>query len=181
MFKIKKLFSNIGSGMFAFLWLIFVIIFPILLLVGILRLMEFIYPVLVWLVSISLFFSIFILLPLSIFKKLRHFSGIGISIAFKIFSTTLVIWSILLVANLWGFWGIVLGLFLYVAGFVPVALLATLFAGEYSAAIDLIILSIITFGAWFISYKLLRNEKEKFTDDNNQGNSNIDVVYSPGR
>lgn len=110
---------------------------------------EKIYP---WLVAISAFviaIVVLLLLPLALFRKTRGFSGLGIIIASYVFGLTLWVWGLLLTYYLWGAIAVFIGLFLMGIGVVPIAMLATLFKGMWSTLGELVLLTVLTFGARF--------------------------------
>lgn len=147
----KEKIKDLGWSILGIAFFIGIILLALLFIKGGLWLSAILYP---WLVLISLItfaISIFILLPLGIFKKTRPVSGTGLLITSYVFGTTVWVWSFLLVYALWGFLGLFIGLFIGGVGVIPVAMLATLFNGEWSALGQLILLIVVTFGTGFLA------------------------------
>ncbi len=147
----KEKLKDFGWGILGIAFMIGLMLLALLFIKGGLWLSATLYP---WIILISLItfaVSLLILLPLGIFKKTRPASGIGLLIASYIFGATVWIWSFLLAYVLWGFLGLLIGLFIGGVGVVPIAMLATLFSGEWSAFIELIVLVIVTFGTRFLA------------------------------
>ncbi len=85
-------------------------------------------------------------LPLSVFKRLRNFTGGAIYLSSYIYG--LVTWLIVfnLCYAIWGEWAVVIGILFLGGGVVPIALLATAIKGLWEPFTILIVLSILTFG-----------------------------------
>ena len=115
-----------------------------------------IYPFLTVIFGITFGIALFILTPISIFKRARRIAGNGIVISSFIFGLTLWVWSFLLTYTLWGGVGIFIGLFLFGVGVVPIAMLATLFKGMWAVFGQLMFLTILTFGSRFFGVFLLK-------------------------
>ena len=146
--KIKEL-GNIGIGIAIFIGVILIIL---LIIYGGLWLSKTIYPWLVLISEITFLISLVILLPLGIFKRTRDVSATGLLIASFIFGVTVWVWSFLLAYALWGFAGLMTGLFIGGVGVVPVAILAVIFHGEWILLGELLILLVVTFGFRTISF-----------------------------
>ncbi|MHB8405789.1 MAG: hypothetical protein ACYDCJ_10240 [Gammaproteobacteria bacterium] len=96
---------------------------------------------------IALALNILILLPLSIFKWLRGFTGGGIFLSSYIFGLVSWLLGFVLTYALWGLWAVIFGILFLGGGVVPIALLATLFKGLWEPFFTLIVLTVITFGS----------------------------------
>ena len=90
---------------------------------------------------------LFILLPLSIFKRLRGFTGTGIFIASYVFGLICWLVGFVVTYSLWGLWAIIVGLLFLGGGVVPIGMIASLFKGEWQMLIMLTVLVALTFGA----------------------------------
>jgi hypothetical protein len=122
------------------------------------------YPWLVGLSALAIAVSVFILLPLAVFKKTRGFSGMGFFIVSYVFGATLWVWSLLLTYVLWGGFALCLGLFLGGIGVLPIAMLATTFKGLWSLCGQLVVLAITTYATrvfgLYLSSKAEENTSE---------------------
>jgi len=101
------------------------------------------FSVLTW---FSFVIVVFILLPLAIPKKTREASSVALFIASYVFGATLWMVGLLLTMAIWGGTAVFIGLFLMGIGVVPIAMLATLINGIWWPFIELILLTIMTFG-----------------------------------
>jgi len=96
---------------------------------------------------IALALNILILLPLSVFKRLRGFTGTGMFLSSYIFGLVAWLLGFILTYALWGLWAVIVGILFLGGGVVPIAILATLFKGLWEPFLTLIVLVAITFGS----------------------------------
>lgn len=90
---------------------------------------------------------VLLILPLAIPQATRGFSSVALLIASYVFGATLWMQGLLLTLSIWGLGAVFIGLFLAGVGVVPIAMLATLFNGMWLALVELILLTVLTFGA----------------------------------
>jgi len=101
------------------------------------------FSILTW---ISFGLVVFIILPLAIPRATRGFSSISLIIASYVFGATLWMKGLLLTYFIWGLGAVFIGLFLAGVGVVPIAIIATLIKGMWRQLIELVLLTIMTFG-----------------------------------
>jgi hypothetical protein len=101
--------------------------------------------------------DILIFLPLAIFRTTRKLAGDGLYVSSYAFGVTLWIWAFLLAYTIWGALAVIIGLFLVGVGVVPIAMLATAFAGQWQNFGILLSLLLLTFGIRFLGQALRRN------------------------
>jgi hypothetical protein len=95
------------------------------------------------------------LLIVSIFRRARNFCGNGIILVTYIWGAALWMWATLVLYELWGGFGLVVGLLLFGFGSVPMACVAMLFHGEF-AGLGMTILAVVilfavrALGVWII-------------------------------
>lgn len=89
---------------------------------------------------------VFILLPLAIPKATRGFSSVALFVASYVFGATLWMEGLLFTLAIWGVGAVFIGLFLVGVGVVPIAMLATLLKGMWGPLVELVLLTIMTFG-----------------------------------
>src|SRR5438876_8829677 len=132
MSAIKPAFQVLGGfGIFVGLLLVsFLVMF--LFIQGGLWLSSVLYPILATISGLTLLFVIGVLLPNAFFSAVPKFAGSGMFMASLIFGACAWTWSFLLTYMLWGWSGLLLGLFLAGIGVVPLAMLATLYNAEWS-------------------------------------------------
>lgn len=104
------------------------------------------YPYIIWLVFGTAGICLFIFAPLSLLRSTRGASGTGFYVASFVFGFSLWVWSLLLVANIWGTYGVVIGLMLAGLGIVPLAFIAVLFHGLWSVLGQLTLVLAFTIG-----------------------------------
>jgi len=102
-----------------------------------------------------------ILMPLSYFKRTKAAAGTGMLIASIVFGLTLWLWGFLLTYAMWGIGAVIIGLFIFGIGVVPIAMLATLINAEWYTLIELVILTALTFGVRFWGGYLLVGTSEE--------------------
>ena len=156
----KEKFKSIGSvllGIGIFIGTMLLVVFFIK---GGLWLSEILYPWLTLISAIAFFVCILILLPLAFIHKTRAFSGLGLFIASYVFGATLWVLAFLLTYTLWGATALMFGLLLAGVGVVPMAMLATIFSGEWLVLSELILLVISTFGSRMLGLYLSEKAEE---------------------
>ena len=120
------------------------------------------YPWLVAINAIAFLIILFVLLPLTIFRRTRAFGGGGIYISSFVFGLTLWVWSLLISYTLWGVGGVVAGLLLGGIGVVPIAFIASLFHGLWSIIGQILLLTAITFGTRFFGIYLMMKSEQTY-------------------
>ncbi len=155
--KIKNLSTTfIGIAIFiGVILLIFILIY------GGLWLSKTLYPWLVLISEITFIVGLLILLPLGIFKKTKDLSATGLLISSYIIGATTWVWSFLIAYILWGFVGLLTGLFIGGIGVIPIAVIASIFHGEWSVVGKLILLLIVTFGFRSLSFYIATKSENK--------------------
>ena len=108
---------------------------------------EHILPPLINVGWIALAIVLFILLPLSLFKRLRGYTGTGIFIASYVFGLICWLMGFVVTYMLWGLWAIILGLLFLGGGVVPIGMAASVFKGEWQTLGVLFFLVVLTFGS----------------------------------
>ena len=143
---VKETLKTIGVFFLGFGFLVALVLVAVLFIEGGVWLSSKLYPWLVGIFGITLFITIFVLLPNAIYSSTPRFAGTGMVIASYVFGATLWVWSLLLTYVLWGTVALFVGLFMFGVGVVPVAMLATLFKAMWSALGELVLLTVLTFG-----------------------------------
>lgn len=94
--------------------------------------------------------NIVIFLPLSIFTRLRGFTGGGIFFSSFLFGFVAWLLGFILTYSIWGAWAVVIGVLFLGGGVVPIALLATAINGYWDPFLTLLVVTALTFGARII-------------------------------
>lgn len=92
--------------------------------------------------------------PLALFQRTRPLAATVFIVASWIYGLTLWFWGLVLTYTLWGVVAVFIGLFLLGVGVVPVAMLATLIDGQLITTLELLLLTVVTFGARSIGLRL---------------------------
>lgn len=87
-----------------------------------------------------------VLLPLSLFKSLRGFTGTCIFFSSYVFGLITWLYSFVLTYVLWGLWAVIAGVLMLGGAVLPFALLATLFKGMWDPFFSVLILFLLTVG-----------------------------------
>ncbi len=134
-------------------------------------------PVLSTISWIIFLLNIFVFLPLSFFRKTGIVSGMAFYISSYLFGLILFLYSVAVSFILWGWWAIILGVFLMGAGFVPIALLASLFNAEWLILFNILIYIIFTYGFRGLGiYLFQKHDQYEATDRVREGS---DAVIEP--
>jgi len=142
----------------AFLFAAFVL--PVLYIHGMVWFSEKAFPWLFYGSAIAFAICLLVLLPFSIFRKLRPFTGLGFYFVSFLFGTLLFAFSCLVTVQLWGFMALVIGLIFAGVGVVPVAFLAALFHGEWALLGYVVLGTILTFGTRILGLRLAASTPE---------------------
>lgn len=89
---------------------------------------------------------IVVLLPLSLFRRLRGFTGTVIFLSSHLFGLICWLTGFVVTYSLWGAWAVILGILFLGGGVVPIGMVASLFKGEWQMLGLLFILLVLTFG-----------------------------------
>jgi hypothetical protein len=163
--RLQKTVKGLGMALVALVVLFVVLIVPLVLSVLYIHgMVWFSVKAFAWLFyggAIAFAICLLVLLPLSIFRKLRPWTGLGFQLASYLFGTLLFAFSCLVALQLWGYVGLIIGLLLAGGGVVPVAFLAALFHGEW-ALLGFVVLGIIlTFGTRLLGLRLSESTPEE--------------------
>jgi len=159
----KEKFKSFGSGLIGIGIFIGIVLIAAFFIRGGLWLSKTLYPWLTLISAIAIIVCIVILLPLALFRKTRGLSGVGIYFASFIFGASLWVWSFLITYTLWGATALFIGLFLAGVGIIPIAMLATIFSGEWSIFGQLVLLLVFTFGSRMLGLYLNEKTEEQST------------------
>ena len=151
---IKATLANIGSYIFGAVIMLAMLSIPAIFILGGAWVGEKVLPWLMLFSIIVIGFCLVILLPLTIFRATRGWAGVGFYFASYVFGLTGWFMGLLLTLALWGVWAVIIGLFLFGIGVVPIAILATLFNGMWLELGLLFLAIILTFGCRFFGIVL---------------------------
>jgi hypothetical protein len=120
-----------------------------------------VYDLLILISAISIIAGVVLFLPLSLFKRTRGFSGIGLVSISYVFGITLWVWCLLTTYTLWGgFWTFV-GVAMGGIGVLPMAFIAAALKGIWALCGQIIGILILTFVTrMFGCYLVALSEKQ---------------------
>jgi hypothetical protein len=95
-------------------------------------------------VAIALVFLL--LLPLSLFRRLRPFTGTAIFLSSYVFGLICWLTGFVVTYALWGGWAVILGIVFMGGGVVPIGVVASLFKSEWPMFAQLLALAVLTLG-----------------------------------
>ncbi len=148
----RNFFEKIGGMLIGLGIIALAIMLALLFIKGGLWFSQTLYPLMYKLTIVAFVVSFVILLPFSLFKKTKQISIKGLLIASFVFGIFTWMCAFIVSYNLWGYVGLFIGLFIGGVGVVPIAILATLFNGEWAMLLHIILLLIVTFGFRFLSF-----------------------------
>ena len=96
------------------------------------------------------------------FNKTRSITSIGLLISSYIFGVTLWFWGLILTFYYWGFLAVIIGLFIFGIGVVPIALLATIINTEWSLVGQIILMILFTYGSRYYAYHIAKRIDEDY-------------------
>jgi len=153
----RRLFKSISGYFIGAAILLVPILLATLFIKGGVYLSRKLLPLLGLLMWIIFAIDFLIMLPLSALKKLKSFTSIVFMISSYVYGLTLWFWGLLLTYIIWGFIAVFIGLFMAGVGVVPIAILATAINGKWVITIQLLLLSIFTYGSRVYSLYLAEN------------------------
>lgn len=119
---------------------------------GILWVSDRLLPILLRASSIAILICVFIVLPLSLFRKTRVLAGGCFVYASLLFGVFVWVYSCLIVADLWGYPGLIVGLLLAGVGVLPLALIASAIHGEWPWVLNIVLGLVLTFGVRVLGF-----------------------------
>lgn len=135
----KDFLKSIGWFALAFACLVAALTLVSLFLFGAAWISDKVLPVLNVIFAFTFFLLLLIVLPLSFLRRCRGWCGV--IFVYWSYLCGLVLWmfSLLVTLNLWGIVAAIIGLIFVGVGILPVAILATLFKGQWSLLLQLIL------------------------------------------
>ena len=99
---------------------------------------------------IAVALDVLLLLPLSIFKKLRGFTGTGIMFSSFLFGAVTWLLGLVVTYSLWGGFAVIVGVLFMGVGVVPIGMAASAWNGMWEPFFTLSVLTVVTFGSRFL-------------------------------
>jgi hypothetical protein len=153
--------KNVGAFVLGIGFFLLLILVTVWMIQGAVWVGEHVFQWLINLTWLAFGINLFVLPPLSFFRKTGVFGGIGMFISSYVFGLTLWFAGLLITYFAWGFLGVFIGLALGGVGVIPVAMLAMLLEGELFVLFMLILLSALTFGLKMLGIYMAGRAEEK--------------------
>ncbi len=100
--------------------------------------------------ELALAVAVFVLLPLTIWRKTRGAAGAGLMVTSYIFGLTTWLFSAAVTFGSFGWFGLIIGLLVLGVGVVPLAIIGAIFKLDNGGlALVLFVMVVVTFGARF--------------------------------
>ena len=142
----KSAISSIATTALGLIVMLVLIALPVLFIVGGIAVGQKLLPWLIFLSILTFCFNVVILVPLAFIRAIRPWAGVGFVISSYVFGLTSWFMGLLWTWILWGGGAVFVGLCFLGVGVVPMAILATLFKGMWSALGVLVLAVVLTFG-----------------------------------
>ena len=120
---------------------------PVVFIMGSLWAAERLLPALIIVGWIALGIDILLLLPLSIIRPFRPFTGGGIFLSSYLFGIVTWLTGFIVTYSVWGLLGVIIGCLLMGVGVVPLGIVASLLNGMWEPFFTLLVLAVVTFGS----------------------------------
>ena len=138
--------KKFGTYLFGFAVLAALLSLPFIFIKGAMWASENLLPPLFSIGWFAIAIVLLVLLPLSLFRRLRGVTGMAIFLSSYLFGLICWLTGFVVTYSLWGAWAVVLGILFLGGGVVPIGMVASLFKGEWQMLVLLFILVILTFG-----------------------------------
>jgi len=119
------------------------------------------FPVLTTVVGFITILGLPVLLVLAAIPASRFIAGGGFVVASYFYGATLWIWSFFFTLQTWGWFAVIVGVFMAGVGVVPIAILAALFHGRWSIIAQLLLGLLLTFGCRLFGLYLAAKAEER--------------------
>lgn len=172
-FNIKDKIKGFGSGILGILIFLGFCIIPFILIFGILKVSEFLYPIISVLAGASMGLFLLIILPLSLFKSLhKHLAGLSLILSY-IVGASVFMFSFL---TIFYYLGWIALFFMFMFQLVsPIAAIGLFFKGEWGAGFSIILGLIFTYGMRFYGIWLSEQVERRMSGEFMQSKDVIDV------
>lgn len=146
-FSIKDKIKGLGSGILGILMFLGFLIIPFIFIFGILKVSEFLYPIISVLAGASIGLFLLIILPLSLFKSLHnHLAGLSLILS-HVVGASVFMFSFLTIFYYLGWLAFFLMFMFHIVA--PVAVIGLFFKGQWAAGFSIILGLIFTYGMRF--------------------------------
>jgi len=172
-FNVKEKIKGLGSGILGILIFLGFCIIPFIFIFGILKVSEFLYPIISVLAGASIGLFLLIILPLSLFKSLQNkLAGISMVLS-HIVGASVFMFSFLTIFYYLG-WVALFFMFMFQL-VAPIAAIGLFFKGQWGAGFSIILGLIFTYGMRFYGIWLSTLEEKRMSNGRFQASDVVDV------
>ena len=172
-FNIKDKIKGFGSGVLGILMFVGFSILPFIFIFGILKVSEFLYPIISVLAGASIGLFLLIILPLSLFKSLHnHLAGLSIILS-HIVGASIFMFSLLTIFYYLG-WIALFFMFMFQL-VAPIAAIGLFFKGEWGIGFSIFLGVFFTYGMRFYGIWLSALVEKRLSNDYLASSEVIDV------
>jgi hypothetical protein len=109
-------------------------------------------PLMVPIFNLTLVICVLVLVPACLIPKARGFASIGLLVASLVFGFLLWVWAFIVTLEIWGWFGVIIGLLFAGIGIVPVAFFALLFHAQWLGLANLAYMLFALLGARLLAF-----------------------------
>lgn len=176
-FNVKDKIKGFGTGILGILMFLGFCIIPFIFIFGILKVSEFLYPIISVLAGASIGLFLLIILPLSLFKSLHnHLAGLSIILS-HIVGASVFMFSFLTIFYYLGWIAFFLMFMFQIVS--PIAAIGLFFKGQWGAGFSIILGLIFTYGMRFYGIWLSTLAEKRMSAGFARSNDVIDVEVEP--
>jgi len=173
----KEKVKGFGTGILGILMFLGFMILPFIFIFGILKVSEFLYPIISVLAGASIGLFLLIILPLSLFKSLHnHLAGISVILS-HVVGASVFMFSFLTIFYYLGWLAFFLMFMFQIVS--PIAAIGLFFKGQWGAGFSIILGLIFTYGMRFYGIWLSTLVEQRISDGFSRSNDVIDVEVEP--
>jgi len=170
---IKEKVKGFGTGILGILMFLGFLILPFIFIFGILKVSEFLYPIISVLAGASIAIFLLIILPLSLFKSLHnHLAGISVVLS-HIVGASVFMFSFLTIFYYLGWIAFFLMFMFQIVS--PIAAIGLFFKGQWGAGFSIILGLVFTYGMRFYGIWLATVAERRALNEYFRSNDVIDV------
>jgi hypothetical protein len=157
----KAQMKQLGGLVFGIAGVCALLIIPFVLLRGAAALAEWSLPFLSKAVGAVTLLVLPILVIAALVPRIRVIAAAGFEYASLFYGITLWLWALVYTLSVWSWLAVIIGLVFMGVGIVPVAMLASLFRGEWSQLGGLVMGLVLTLGTRFFGFYLHAREERR--------------------
>ncbi|MEL1250529.1 hypothetical protein [Aurantiacibacter gilvus] len=152
---------NAGGALLGGLFLLALLAVPVILLYGAAELSLWALEATPTAFEATCWATLLLLVPLAIIPRSRGLAAMGFGLVSFIFGAILWVWALAFTYDVWGLVAVILGLFLFGIGIVPIGFIAALVHGEWELLGFFVLLLALTYGCRILANWLAGKAQER--------------------